>query len=185
MKKIVSIVSFMLVVIFMSGCGAAKLTPSQEADVKSKSPMYTQVSMWTEKGHIIATNYKKGVFIPVNSKVIISEVSSNAIVMIFNDQEIVIKNIEGYTKVNISQLLARSFSKTKVDLSKFTKTEQDNIKKGMVKIGMSKEAVVVARGYPPAHRTISLKENSWRYWTNRFNTNVYEFKDNKVSKIIR
>jgi hypothetical protein len=40
---------------------------------------------------------------------------------------------------------------------------------------MSRKGVMVALGYPAAHRTPSLDSNSWTYWTNRFKTIVVEF----------
>lgn len=184
MKKIISVAVIFLAAFLMSGCGPAKLSPKEQAYIDKKEVLYTQVSMWSEKSRIIATNYSRGTFIPVNTPVVITGVSSNTITFKLKDEEIVIKNV-AYTKVNINKLLERTFATTKVKLSKFTAAEQKSILMGQVNVGMSKEAVIVARGYPPAHRTPSLDSNSWRYWVNRFVTTVYNFKDNKVSSIGR
>ena len=40
---------------------------------------------------------------------------------------------------------------------------------------MTKNGVRIALGYPAAHRTPSLENNSWIYWHNRFGTKVIEF----------
>jgi len=49
---------------------------------------------------------------------------------------------------------------------------------------MSREAVIISYGYPPAHQTPSLESNKWKYWKSRgTNFFVYFDKDGKVSKI--
>jgi len=48
--------------------------------------------------------------------------------------------------------------------SKFNGEEKENIKKGTIAEGMSKEAVLMAYGYPPSHRTAALASDEWAYW---------------------
>jgi outer membrane protein assembly factor BamE (lipoprotein component of BamABCDE complex) len=49
---------------------------------------------------------------------------------------------------------------------------------------MTKDGVRIALGYPAAHQTPSLNENTWVYWTNRFKSFKIEFDANgKVTKI--
>ena len=182
MKKAIYSFVIALVAIFMAGCGAAKLTPKQEELVNSNATLYTQVGMWEEKGKVWGTNYNRGIFIPVNSPVKIVKVSSRAIVFVYNDREIALINIPKHTQIDIGGLLERTFAKTKVDLSKFSQMERENIAIGKVVPGMSKNAVLVARGYPPAHET-SLKSDSWKYWIHRFKSVVYHFKNGKVDTI--
>lgn len=77
----------------------------------------------------------------------------------------------------------KSFSKNKLNLSKFNALEKKNINKGTVEKGMRKSAVIVAIGYPPATRTASLESDAWTYWSNRFNTFIVHFENDKVSRI--
>jgi len=75
-------------------------------------------------------------------------------------------------------------SETKVSLSGFSKADQEGVKKGKAKKGMSKDGVRMALGYPAAHRTPSLKSKTWIYWTNRYKTVAIEFDENgKVERI--
>ena len=46
--------------------------------------------------------------------------------------------------------------------------------------GMTKEGVLAALGYPAPHRTSSLDEISWIYWTNRFKTIAVNFADKRL-----
>ena len=59
--------------------------------------------------------------------------------------------------------------------------EQKAIKSGIIEVGMSREAVLMAYGYPPTIRTPSLDTDRWTYWRNRWITQVADFKDDKVS----
>jgi hypothetical protein len=45
--------------------------------------------------------------------------------------------------------------------------EINAIKSGTVVDGMSKEAVLVAYGRPPEHRTPNLERRVWYYWRNK------------------
>ena len=42
-----------------------------------------------------------------------------------------------------------------------------SIKEGLINDGMGKEAVLICYGPPAEHRTPTLEENVWVYWTNR------------------
>jgi hypothetical protein len=54
-------------------------------------------------------------------------------------------------------------------LDKLPEVDRRGIKKGQALIGMSKQGVVFAMGYPPSHVTPTLEADRWTYWTNRFN----------------
>jgi len=75
------------------------------------------------------------------------------------------------------------FAKKKINFSKFTALERTQIDNGTVAIGMSKDAVIVAIGYPPITETPNLDGNTWVYWSGRYNKFNVHFKDGKVSRI--
>jgi len=183
MKKIVSIVSLFLIALFISGCGAAKLTPAQQAIVDSKSELYTQVTMWTEKGHIIGTNYSVGELIPVNSKITILDINSKVIVFEYKGSKIKYEVYSKYTKVDAGTMLDRLFGKTKVDLSKLSPATKENVLNGVIAKGMTKDTVLMARGYPPFHKTAGIKANTWKYWRNRWITADVIFTDGVVTQL--
>jgi hypothetical protein len=56
-------------------------------------------------------------------------------------------------------------------------------KEGKVFAGMSKDAVILAVGYPPEHATPSLDGKVWKYWRNRFATTNVSFEGGKVAKL--
>jgi len=180
----IKLISLALMTLVLGGCATVQLNSQQQTLIDNSTTLYTQVGMWTEKGNVIATNYKRGEHIPVNSQVVITDVNASTITFSYAGSSVTLKNIEKFTKVDVVTLMTRTFSAEPVNLTKFSALEQAEIEKGDVVLGMSKDAVITSRGFPPAHRTASLQLDSWRFWQNRFGTIVYEFEQGKVSKIV-
>jgi hypothetical protein len=66
-------------------------------------------------------------------------------------------------------------SPTPVTYEGLSDGDRQGIKAGRAIIGMSKQGVMVALGYPARHQTPSLDENRWIYWKGRFDTYAVEF----------
>lgn len=49
------------------------------------------------------------------------------------------------------------------------------VRTGRVRAGMTREQVLVALGYPPAHQTPTLESVFWKHWYSRFGTFVLEW----------
>jgi|UniRef100_UPI00404889D4 hypothetical protein len=165
-------------VLFLTGCGPMKEpTPSMQGN------LYTQVNMWEEKGKILATNYQRGRLIPVNSLVTINGYSSKAVSFTINGETMPLElvNVEKFTRLSTEQLSLKLFSKSKVNLSKFSKKARAAIEFGNIENGMTKSEVLVSRGLPPAHVTPNTQSNLWKYWQNRWVTRNVEFKNDRVS----
>lgn len=181
----IKLIGLAVFAIVLSGCATVQLPAAQQALIDSNTTLYTQVGMWTEKGSVIATNYKRGEHIPVNSAVQITSVDASTVIFNYDGRSIKLKNIEKYTKVDTAGLMTRTFAEKPVNLMQFSALEKTAIEQGDVVIGMTKDAVIISRGFPPAHRTANLKLDSWRFWQNRFGTIVYEFEQGKVANIVK
>lgn len=199
MKKIIRVISATLAVgilgFGLSGCGGAGLTPQVQKAFDTKQEMYTQRNMFIStigrfgQKIIDTTNYGNGIVIPVNTKVKFKDINAKQMSFTYNGSLVILRNIPKYSNTNMDQMVKRYFAPKKVNLAKFTKKERDAINKGgvmdsRVAVGMSKEAVLVSRGYPPSHATSSIKSDTWKFWEHKFNTILVQFKDNKVVKII-
>ena len=110
--------------------------------------------MFTPSHSLIAT------FLPDSGDLINFEYSTRNMNMSMQDY---MKVICGSQKVNVGAL---------------SKTDRKGIKAGRAFKGMTKKGIRIALGYPAEHRTPSLDDNSWTYWTNRFKTTVVEFNGN-------
>ena len=90
----------------------------------------------------------------------------------------------GRMGMSISEYMELIASSQPVSLQEFSEIDLKGIREGKVYQGMTKEGVRTALGYPAMHRTPSLEENAWIYWTNRFRTRTVEFDDSgKVAKV--
>ena len=180
MKKIQFLIATIMIAIFMSGCGAAKISPQQQSVIDNHTVLYTQRSMWIDTNRVYGTNFSKALHVPINSPVKIVSLNAKRIIFEFLGAPVTYYVTTKHTRLDTAQTLDRMFLTKKVDLSKFSASTKKNIMAGKVVKGMSKEAVLLSRGYPPMHQTLSLKANSWKYWYHRFKTSSITFKNNKV-----
>lgn len=163
-----------------------------EKDVNGKT-FYTKANMWFKSlDKIYSTNYHRGAILPVGTKVVIKKVGIKDIK--FADYDGIDYRIIYIKKhspgVSVWDHLNRYFSeedpmRSGGPFEKFTKAEQNNIEMGEIAEGMSKDAVIMAYGYPPPIKTPKLKSRSWIFMLNRFVTQTVMFKDDKVFKIKR
>jgi hypothetical protein len=172
--------------LLLSACAS---TPEFVSKLDLERTYYTQVGMWADKGtRVMGTNYQRGTFIPVNSKVRVHEIIGDTItfsVPELGEKRIHMVNVPGHTQADLQELFQRSFDTDPVDLDTFNPEMRDAIKAGRVTEGMTRDEVIATRGYPPGHETPSLEQKRWRYWQNRFGTNIVRFEDGKVAEIIR
>lgn len=164
-----------LITLFITACGGSKLTPEQIGMIKNRETVYTIIPMWEQKNRIYGTNYKDGNLIPINSPVRILGANSKSIVFEYNGQKKTYYIMQKHSRVDTKTTMARTFSRSPVDLSRFSSDMQVNILTARLSNNMTKDQVVLARGYPPYHRTRSLVENRWKYWNTRRATQYVNF----------
>lgn len=148
--------------------------------------LFTQFSLYYEKGHHITTNYRVGILVPINTEVEFVKATRKKIVVKIPgyQAEVEFINVADYSGETIDGIFKRTFGRERVDVSGFTDEERSAIKRGAVEVGMRKGAVIKAMGYPPRHKTPSLDLDQWRYWKNRFNTLLVSFEEDKVISIL-
>jgi len=189
MKKIlVMLISLVGIMSFLTGCGGAKLSPEVQKNFDTQAKLYTTRNMHYNlyRGTtklIDTTNYQVGILIPVNSEVTMKAINAKQIVFIYKGQEIILRNIQKYTGVDISTIAQQYFSPNKVNLQSFTADEQKAIKFAKVVPGMSKKAVLVSLGTPPAHVTPTTDMDQWKYWKNRWVTFMVNFENGKTTAV--
>ncbi len=186
LRGAIFIVPVIVLMIGLAGCsGNYTSTEALPSSAQIGATYYTQVGMFYEKGRYRTTNYGAGIFIPVNTAVNLVEFGTkNFIVSIEGAGESVeFVNVPKYTNWSQAEAFEKLFSAEPVSLFKFNAHERENIATGNIAAGMSKAAVIVARGYPPSHETPSLKRDQWKYWKNRWDTIIVTFNDDRVVDI--
>jgi hypothetical protein len=133
---------------------------------------------WTEpsSGHVV---------IPVNT---IVEIDYKRSYFVITDKDkgrkAEIEYDESNMGMNTEQYLKLITTTTPVALDHFSNIDRKGITDGKAYIGMSKDGIRVALGYPARHRTASLESNTWVYWRGRFGTRAIDFDSaGKVSGI--
>lgn len=147
---------------------------------------FVQHSFYAEKSKHITTNYHVGTLVPINTKVKITDMGSSKMKIELPDQgntEIKIENAEKHTKKSMEEIKNRMFGTNEVDLKKSSKEVQESIKTGQIAVGMTKDEVLLAYGYPPAHATASTDADQWIYWKTRWNKVALEFKEGKLQSV--
>ncbi|MBN1506011.1 MAG: hypothetical protein JW955_04150 [Sedimentisphaerales bacterium] len=71
-------------------------------------------------------------------------------------------------------------SPTPVRYDDLSDVDQQGIRAGKAMVGMTKQGVLIALGYPVKCRTRSIDRNRWVYWRNRFVTYSVWFDDNGI-----
>ena len=127
--------------------------------------------------------------IPVNTKISITSKRTfkgvGILITILEDgKQIHMEYNRRNMKMPMDDYMKAIASPEKTPLNQMSQIDQKGIKEGKAHIGMSKDGVRIALGFPAQHKTPSLESNTWIYWRNRFKTTAVEFDGNgKVSSI--
>ncbi len=146
------------------------ITPTPKSDPYKN---YTAYNLWYEKPELIYfMNYKNGTMIPAGSEVTEFRVElkgrSNYIHFRIADNftQFTIMQDKWHALMPIDEFKNRLFkNKNFAEITYgFTQKEIDNIKTGKIEVGMRKDAVIAAYGYPAFHKTPSINANIWYYY---------------------
>lgn len=132
------------------------------------------------------TNYwtDSSILVPINSKVTLTSVSKKSmqIKVEKTGQSITIENIQKYTQKMMPDFAKGMLTRKEVNIGKFDEKIAKNIRNGILALGMTKEQVVMTRGFPPTHKTPSLEIDTWTFWNNRFVTHALVFEDGVLTR---
>ncbi len=147
--------------------------------------MYAKVNMHAYKNGIRSVNYHVGTLIPVNAAVVINSVDSDEVEFTVKETgQKVTYDHHKKSPFSVAQWIERQFSKSKINLNNFSKSERSAIKDATLVKGMSKDAAITAYGYPSFEFTQSTKENSWTYRKSRWNSLKITFTKGRISDIV-
>ena len=147
---------------------------------------YLCCNLHYEKPHISDVNFQQGALIPFGTQVRILEVRGDSVKFeAAGNPPIQLDLRYGRKFIGFDQYLDRVFVTTdpRTHLKKVPAKVVKLIEQGSVEPGMTREQVLMALGYPPAHRTPNLDAPEWHYWQNRWHQFVVYFDGDKVSRI--
>ncbi len=132
-------------------------------------------------------NYSDGVVIPAGSPIQIfkpgfsgyradAEISGNRYVLT-QDYARSLESFEAWARrIAVTESPRRKMSKWPVKV-------QGTVESGQIMVGMTKEQVLIALGYPLKTATPNLNNNPWRYWNSSFSKYDVYWQNGVVSKI--
>ncbi len=136
-------------------------------------------SNWTDPGvgHVIA---------PVNTPVAIESWRRGFIIRDKDSgRRIFFEYDSRRMPMSVDEYLEKITTATPIPLSAFSAKDRKGIADGKAYIGMSRDGVRIALGYPAPHETPSLDSDTWIYWKNRWDKKAVEFgPDGTVRKIV-
>lgn len=131
-----------------------------------------------------AVNYWRGTLLPINTKVKLVAMDSDRLVLHVLDtgETVKVNNKLSLTRKTVPEIAQRMLSPRPIDLSSFDRSTRAAIKSGILQLGMTREQVVMARGYPPGEKTPDLDLNRWVYWSSRFIHQTLLFSDGVLAR---
>lgn len=155
-----------------------------KASVTIGKDYFTRYTFREEKNEHKTTNYGRGSVVPINTPVKLVSMSGSKLILIRldNSQEIKVENEDKHTKKSINEIAALLLSTEKTPIEKLPDEVASAIVNGEMRKGMTKELVLLARGYPPAHETPSIDSNRWVYWSSRFVKQTVVFVNGRLTE---
>jgi hypothetical protein len=140
---------------------------------------FTRYSFHYERGRHLTTNYARGSLLPINTRVKLVSMSDDELVLQRLDtrDRVRVKNVEKFSRKPLSEVARGLLSPEKMPVDQQPVDVAIAIRHGELLEGMTKEQALMARGYPPTHRTPSLDADKWVYWSSRFIRHTITFKD--------
>jgi len=146
---------------------------------------YLCCNLHFEGTKITDVNYQVGTLIPVGTPVTITDVRQKSVTFAPQGMPPITLVLRyGRKATSMETLFSQLFLTTdpRKELARMPKETRALIEFGDIANGMTKAQVLMALGYPPAHRTASLESPVWNYWQDRWHQFSVFFEGGKVSR---
>lgn len=139
---------------------------------------FTRYNFWHERNAHVTTNYSRGFFVQINTRVKLTYLAQGTMRLELPSGESVdIKLIPEFTQRPLADIASELLGTDPVPIEKLGDELAGSIGSGEIRLGMTKEQVLMTRGYPPRHRTPRLEADNWVYWSSRFVTLTLVFQN--------
>lgn len=157
-------------VLILGGC----VTLGKKTLSADETEYYAQYSFFYKAGIHSSANFREGTLIPVNTRIKIRSVGGYSvtggeafeITTVDGRHKIIVSNDPEKSGLTLDEYQKRLLKPTRVELSDYTEQAQDLIRNGEAAIGMTRDMVIKAIGYPPADLTPSMDAENWIYRLN-------------------
>ena len=135
------------------------------------------------KNQLYSTNYQQALLLPIGTQVRVDSVGKKTMEFTISDTGVTYKYTRDKHLVEpFAANLARYFGADDPTgkITALSEVDKQGITDGMAKVGMSKDGVILACGYPPDHGTPSTEAVVWTYWGNRWVRKLIHFDANGI-----
>jgi hypothetical protein len=172
--------------LLLAGChhGTSAPEPSRQVDNRTR---YTCCNLHYEGDETNDANYWTGKTLPAGTAVRIEKLTEESVTFSAGGERLTLKHEYGTKQERFSQYLDKILvlSDPRPRIGAYPPAVRRAIDNSKVERGMTREQVILALGYPPTHRTPSLREREWTYWYNRWVTYKVVFGDaGKVADVV-
>ncbi len=147
---------------------------------------FTRMSFHHEGDVHQATNFSRGAVWPINTEVrLVSKTDRRhgrlVLERVDNGDRVTIQNVPRHTDINIDALASRMLADQPTPIEQFSDDIQRAIRAGELRMGMTKEQALMARGYPPTvHTSNPMDSDTWVYQENRFAQRTIVFENGRI-----
>ncbi|MCH8478277.1 MAG: outer membrane protein assembly factor BamE [Wenzhouxiangella sp.] len=147
---------------------------------------FTRMSFHHEGDVHQATNFSRGVVWPINTEVrLVSKTDRRhgrmVLARVDNGDRVTIQNVPRHTDMSIDALAERMLADQPTPIERLPEDVQRAIRAGELRMGMTKEQALMARGYPPTvHTANPMDADTWVYQENRFAQRTIVFENGRI-----
>jgi len=177
---------FVVAAVFLFGCASRINMPEILQQPKDKT-IRTSCNLWyDEKNNINCMNYQTGKLLPWGTEVTPIDTTRDKIIFMANGVKFTVNYYPSWTMIPVESFVRQTFTiKSRAELSKgIAPRILDEIDRGRIVKGMTRDEVTLCCGVPVACRTPSLTNDTWIYWSDQFVTIRVVFKNNRVVDIL-
>ena len=158
------------------GCGGARVA------IDTQQTYYLQYNLRAHGREITSINdWDYTTILPICTPVRLLQARGRRIVFEANGQRYRY-TIHRSSRIDLMTHLNRTFASPCPDIRTMSPVDQQGIQTAQPYVGMSRQGVVLALGYPPDSKTPTLEQSPWTYWGQRGEVQVH-FNGDTVAQV--
>jgi len=172
----------------VAGCGPmyGGMTPPEPPQSAYPREAYTLVNLHPDenRARLYSVNYQQAGLIPLCSRVTIHEATISGLTFTVQSTGRTYEYLFHRTLYESPEVhIGLYFGDRCQPPQNLSPVDMQGIREGKALPGMSKQAVILAIGYPPRHANPTLDADQWRYWKSRWNTILVHFQQGRVVRV--
>jgi hypothetical protein len=168
-------------------CSHPSVSTTAEMGAAPQMYLLTNLHPDMHRKLLYTTNFQQAGLLPVCTEVVMGEQSSKELAFDVKatGEKFLFRYASGTTPEGLTANAAKYFG-PKCDstaLNAMAGVNHQGILEGKALVGMSKQAVIFAIGYPPSSSTPNTSSDRWLYWSSKSQSFAVQFADSLVTRV--